>query len=191
MRKEVIRSGLDKISELQHQLDLLRAEVEKQRTAQVIVLKNDEAEKEEKEKESTNKRWRAEENAVYHFTTDTGKVGVSREYLMDVDNIRYDTHNYFKTKEEAEEYANVLEIERQLKRFADEHNDKIDWEDFKQDKWYLYYSYRDLKISAAVAMYTKEARVIYFSSKEIAEQAIKTIGEDKIKDYLTYEWQVI
>lgn len=60
MRKEVIMSGLDKISELQHQLDLLRAEVEKQRTAYVIVLKNDEAEKEEKEDKSTNKRWRAE-----------------------------------------------------------------------------------------------------------------------------------
>lgn len=187
MRKEVIMSGLDKISELQHQLDLLRAEVEKQRTAYVIVLKNDEAEKEEKEKESTNKRWRAEENAVYHFTTDTGKVGVSREYLMDVDNIRYDTHNYFKTKEEAEEYANVLETERQLKKFADEHNCEIDWSN-SLAKCYLSYNYDTQSISIDSAWARREPRVIYFSSRKIAEQAIKTIGEDKIKDYLTYEW---
>ena len=188
MRKEVIMSGLDKISELQHQLDLLRAEVEKQRTAYVIVLKNDEAEKEEKENKSTNKRWRAEENAVYHFTTDTGKVGVSREYLMDVDNIRYDTHNYFKIKEEAEEYANVLEIERQLKKFADEHNGEISWSNNSSAKRYLSYNYSMQSICTRSVWTLKEPRVIYFSSREIAEQAIKTIGEDKIKDYLTYEW---
>lgn len=181
-------SGLDKISELQHQLDLLRAEVEKQRTAYVIVLKNDEAEKEEKEDKSTNKRWRAEENAVYHFTTDTGKVGVSREYLMDVDNIRYDTHNYFKTKEEAEEYANVLETERQLKKFADEHNGKIDWSDINRKNCSLCYNYIRCEVVIIRSCVIKDARVIYFSSKEIAQQAIDEIGEDKIKDYLTYEW---
>lgn len=69
-------SGLDKISELQHQLDLLRAEVEKQRIAYVIVLKNDEAEKEEKEEKeskSTNKRWRAKKEDMYWFVDSDGK----------------------------------------------------------------------------------------------------------------------
>ena len=132
-----------------------------------------------------DKRWRAEENAVYYFTTDTGKVGVSREYLMDVDNIRYDTHNYFKTKEEAEEYAKVLEIKRQLIKFADEHNGA----DSSQRKWFITYHTNSLDgIALSSSANTRNAETIYFSSKEIAKQAIDTIGTDNIIKYLTYNY---
>lgn len=137
---------------------------------------------------SKNKRWRAEESAVYYFTTDTGKVGVSREYLMDVDNIRYDTHNYFKTKEEAEEYAEVLEIERQLKKFADEHNGKIDWSNVDKYKYILYYSYIANRVSINSVSSLRDARVIYFSSKEIAKEAIDTIDKGNLIKYLTYNY---
>lgn len=134
---------------------------------------------------SKPKRWRAEENAVYYFTTDTGKVGVSREYLMDVDNIRYDTHNYFKTKEEAEEYAKVLEIKRQLIKFADEHNGA----DSSQRKWFITYHTNSLDgIALSSSANTRNAETIYFSSKEIAKQAIDTIGTDNIIKYLTYNY---
>lgn len=167
-------SLLDRISELEQQLAVLRAE----------------AEKEEKENKSTNKRWRAEKGENYWTVLDYRRVKVDVDFGADSsgDSFRYDTHNYFQTEEEAQKYANVLEIERQLKKFADEHNDVIDWEDIDQDKWCLGYSYRALKTMTAVAMYTRGARTIYFSSQEIAKQAIDEIGTDKIKEYLTYEW---
>lgn len=167
-------SLLDRISELEQQLAVLRAE----------------AEKEEKENKSTNKRWRAEKGENYWTVSDYRRVKVDVDFGADSsgDSFRYDTHNYFQTEEEAQKYANVLEIERQLKKFADEHNDVIDWEDIDQDKWCLGYSYRALKTMTAVAMYTRGARTIYFSSQEIAKQAIDEIGTDKIKEYLTYEW---
>lgn len=187
MRKEVIMSGLDKISELQHQLDLLRAEVEKQRTAYVIVLKNDEAEKEEKESKSTNKRWRAKKEDMYWFVDSDGKPTWWHENNRNIDDFYYDTNNYFQTEQEAQRYADVLEIERQLKKFADEHNCEIDWSN-SLAKCYLSYNYDTQSISIDSAWARREPRVIYFSSRKIAEQAIKTIGEDKIKDYLTYEW---
>lgn len=135
-----------------------------------------------------DKRWRVEENAVYYFTTDTGKVGVSREYLMDVDNIRYDTHNYFKTKEEAEKYAEVLEIKRQLMKFADEHNDKIDWKDINQFGYVIYWNpcLNDIKICKNGFKTAPE--IIYFSSVVIAQKAIDTIGEENIIKYLTYNY---
>lgn len=174
-------SILDKISELEKQLDLLRDEVEKQRIAYVIALKNDEGEKE-------NKRWRADESCLYWFVQNTGIPNCTYEYYRDIDNFRYDTHNYFKSEEEARRYARVLETERQLKRFADEHNDKIDWNDGNSVKYYLYYNHSAQSIFIAIVSVLQYARVIYFSSEEIAEQAIKTIGEDKIKEYLTYEW---
>ena len=167
-------SLLDRISELEQQLAVLRAE----------------AEKEEKENKSMNKRWRAEKGENYWTVLDYRRIKVDVEFGADSsgDSFRYDTHNYFQTEEEARKYAKVLEVERQLKKFADEHNDEIDWEDIDQDKWCLGYSYRALKTMTAVAMYTREARTIYFSSQEIAKQAIKEIGEEEIKEYLTYEW---
>lgn len=93
-----------------------------------------------------------------------------------------------KTEKEAQKYASVLEIERQLKKFADEHNDVIDWTNISQEKYYLCYSYSNYEVSIFNRYWTKEPRTVYFSSEKIAKQAINTIGTDKIKEYLTYEW---
>ena len=161
-------SLLDRISELEQQLASLKAE----------------AEKEKKE----NKRWRADESCLYWFVQSNGISNCTYECNRDSDSFRYDTHNYFQTEEEAQKYAKVLETERQLKKFADEHNDVIDWSNINQKKWYLYYNYSCYKVGIFSYYWAKESRVIYFSSKKIAQQAIDTIGEDKIKEYLTYEW---
>ena len=107
---------------------------------------------------------------------------------MDVDNIRYDTHNYFKTKEEAEKYAEVLEIKRQLMKFADEHNDKIDWKDINQFGYVIYWNpcLNDIKICKDGFKTAPET--IYFSSADIVQQAIDEIGTDNIIKYLTYNY---
>ena len=100
----------------------------------------------------------------------------------------YDTHNYFKTKEEAEEYAEVLEIKRQLMKFADEHNDKIDWKDINQFGYVIYWNpcLNDIKICKNGFKMAPE--IIYFSSVDIAQQAIDTIGKENIIKYLTYNY---
>lgn len=162
----MIANLLEKISELEQQIVELKAEAEKEE----------------------NKRWRADESCLYWFVQSNGNPNCLYEYHRDIDNFRYDTHNYFKSEEEARRYAKVLETERQLKKFADEHNDKIDWSNNNLIKRSLCYNYIEQSIYIDVAWARREPRVIYFSSREIAEQAIKTIGEDKIKDYLTYEW---
>lgn len=161
-------SLLDKILELEQQIVELRAE----------------AEKEKKE----NKRWRAKYDCTYWFVQSNGIPNCTCEYRRDIDNFRYDTHNYFKSEEEARGYAKVLKTERQLKKFADEHNDKINWDNINQEKWYLYYSYKYYKTDIANYNWSKQPRVIYFSSAKIAKQAIDEIGTDEIKEYLTYEW---
>lgn len=143
-----------------------------------------EAEKEEKE----NKRWRAEDGHTYWFVESNGTPSWLYECNKDRDNFRYDTHNYFQTEDEAQKYAKVLEVERQLMKFADEHNDVIDWTNINQEKYYLCYSYSDHRVIIADRHWTKDSRTIYFSSEKIAKQAIDEIGTDKIKEYLTYEW---
>lgn len=164
----MIANLLEKISELEQQIVELKAEVEK----------------EEKE----NKRWRAECEEGYWAVADYGMPAWWYNYNRDMDSFRYDTHNQFQTIDESRRYAKVLETERQLKKFADEHNGEIYWTDINQEKWYLYYSYKYYKVGITNQYWTKQSRIIYFSSEEIAKQAINTIGEDKIKEYLTYEW---
>lgn len=163
---------LDKIAELEQQLAVLKAEVEK----------------EEKENKSTNKRWRGRCGQNYYYVTHDNNVRCKTDYYTSVDEFRYDTRNYFQNEDEARRYAKVLETERQLKKFADEHNDVIDWSNINQQKWNLCYYYRRYEVSPIRCCVVKEARVIYFSSEEIAKQAIDEIGEEKIKEYLTYEW---
>lgn len=167
----MIANLLEKISELEQQIATLKAEVEK----------------EEKEKDP-NKRWRAEEGNIYWFVLGAVQLDWRHEYNQNIDIFNYDTHNYFQTEEEAHKYAEVIETERQLKRFADEHNDKIDWDDNNSVKNYLCYNYNAHSIFIDSVWAVREPRVIYFSSKEIAEEAIDEIGAEKIKEYLTYKW---
>lgn len=164
----MIANLLEKISKLEQQLASLKAEVEK--------------------KEKENKRWRAKYDCTYWFVQSNGIPNCTCEYRRDIDNFRYDTHNYFRTEDEARRYAKVLETERQLRRFADEHNGEIGWSNNNSAKRYLSYNYSTQSICTRSVWTLKEPRVIYFSSKEIAKQAIDEIGEEKIKEYLAYEW---
>lgn len=132
------------------------------------------------------KRWRGETQEVYYFIAAGGWVGQCHEFSAEADNFRYDVHNYFQTEDEAQEYARVIEIKRQLMRFADVHNDLIDWGTTKEKKWYLCITPRVEVIPACCV--NKTTGIIYFSSKEIAEQAVKEIERDRIREYLLYGW---
>ncbi len=135
-----------------------------------------------------DKRWRAEEGKKYWRVSSGNKVISDIEADIEQDDYFYDTHNYFKTKEEAEEYAEVLEIKGQLMKFADEHNEFVNWSDATTSKYHLEYRLDLGGIVVVSACWLKYPEVIYFSSKEIAKQAIDTIGEENIIKYLTYNY---
>lgn len=98
----------------------------------------------------------------------------------EIDNARLELGNMFHTKEEAEKELKKRKIYNQLKRYAEEHNDKIDWQDENEYKYYAYYNYENKHIEIDCVWSHKEINVIYFSSREIAENAVKEIGEDNI-----------
>lgn len=135
-----------------------------------------------------NKRWRAERGKNYWRISSENKVVPDMEADVEQDYYCYDTHNYFKTEEEAKEYAEVLEIKRQLMKFADEHNDKIDWKDINQFGYVIYWNpcLNDIKICKNGFKTAPE--IIYFSSVGIAQKAIDTIGKENIIKYLTYNY---
>ncbi len=76
-----------------------------------------------------------------------------------------------------------LKVEAELRRFAEENNEcEFDWEDKKQEKWFIFYNCKE-KIINPIYLYDFCICNIYFSSKEIAKQAIDYIGEERLKKY--------
>lgn len=100
-----------------------------------------------------------------------------------VDYRRYEIGNCFKTEKDAEFALEKLKVEAELRRFAEENNEcEIDWTDRKQNKWLICYNYDSKNIDTGYDN-TLRTHYIYFSSKEIAKQAIKHIGEERLKKY--------
>ena len=136
------------------------------------------------EAKKKDKRWRADGHTKYWFLDSQNRIDADMELRQREDDFRYYSHNYFQTKEEAEIYARVLETEMLLKKYADEHNGK-----FVDIKYYLLLSKstNELRMDYLSSLACRP-RVIFFSSQEIIQEAIKKIGEERIIEYLTYEW---
>ena len=102
-----------------------------------------------------------------------------------VDKLLQSFANCFQTEEQAEFMAEKLKVIHELEKFAYQTNtEEIDWNDSKQGKYYLYFDYIDMCIvidSHYVCQNTPFA--VYFTSNEIAENAIETIGEERLKKY--------
>ena len=132
-----------------------------------------------------NRRWRAEKGGRYWLVTDRDTIAWCDEDDSNIVDNRYYSHNYFQTKYEAYDYARVLRTELLLKKYADEHNQRFHYEQY----FIVYDGSRDGRcgIDSCDTM-CEEPRTIWFSSKEIAQNAIEEIGEDRILEYLTYEW---
>ena len=131
------------------------------------------------------KRWRGERKNHYYFISGAGGIGKGREDKVAYDSNCYQLGNYFKTKEEAEFELNKRLVYQELKDYALEHNEgEIDWKNSDQEKWVISYD-NQVKWLVYRDRYTRsDIGQIYFSSYEIAREAVKAIGEDRIKKYL-------
>lgn len=133
-------------------------------------------------REPEPKVWKPEIGDEYFYVKTNGEIG-SAGWDDIVDKDRYAHGDCFRTKEEAKFTVEKLKVIAELKRFAQKHNEeKIDWNDIDQEKYYFYYNctYKRFDINL---VYGTKGNAIYFSSKEIAEQAVKEIGEERIKKY--------
>ena len=75
-----------------------------------------------------------------------------------------------------------IKVITELKKFAEENNDKVDWENYEQKKYYLHYGF-DRKIVFAEQDVSPVFNQIYSSSRETANKAIETIGQERLKKY--------
>lgn len=140
----------------------------------------------EKSIKPKNKVWKPEIGEDYYcINSDSNKMISYYHWQNDVyDKHYYETGNCFKTKEEAEFALEKQKVITELKRFALENNEcELDWYDYDQEKYYIKYACQHDYFSIHHNCGIKCPVTIYFSSEDIAKQAIKTIGEDRLKKY--------
>lgn len=129
--------------------------------------------------------WKPKCDEKYYFIT---SIGVS-DFHWDNDGDELDQHLYsigncYPTKEAAEFALERMKVLTELQRYVDEYNDgKIDWSDFGQTKYSIYYDHEDCEFCVTKNSYVQQS-LIYFTSEENALEAIETIGVDRIKKYM-------
>lgn len=139
----------------------------------------------EKANKRKNKVWKPEIGEGYYcINSDSNKMISYYHWQNDVyDKHYYETGNCFKTKEEAEFTLEKQKVITELKRFALENNDELDWNDTDKKKYFIEYDHRGKFIDFDYSYFKKIADNIYFSSKEIARETVETIGIERLKKY--------
>lgn len=137
----------------------------------------------EKANKPQNKVWKPNFNEDYY--TINGYAVMLQNFTNDnSDKTRYALGNCFKTEKEAKFVVEKLKVIAELKRFAEENNEyEIDWNNSVQKKWCIFYDHQDYRIDSGCGKSCQQDALVWFTSSEIAERAIKTIGEDRLRKY--------
>lgn len=136
-----------------------------------------------KKSQKKSKVWKPKEDEIYFYIGRSGDIHSCVWKNTEFDELTYSFGNCFKSQCEAEFAVEKQKVTTELKRYAEEHNEgEIYWRETLQRKYTLTYSYLNEKICIAHDDCTK-IDAIFFTSKEIAKNAIKTIGEDRLKKY--------
>lgn len=115
-------------------------------------------------------------NSVVHKTT---------ELETFLDDRRYEIGNYCTNEDLLEKRAAEEVLLRKMWRFSLTHDgDKIDWNNGDTQKWYLSYTLEGIVISYVCLLH--QIGVIYFNSKEVAEEAKKEFGKEFKEFYGNY-----
>lgn len=124
-------------------------------------------------------------NEIYYSIAEDGNIVGSVENDTLYDENCWKFGNYYNTKEEAEFAKQKQLVYQELKKYALEHNtEEIDWENYLQIKYFIYCNTKSNDLGIMDVSKRKITGQVYFTSEKIAENAIKDIGEDRIKKYL-------
>lgn len=135
--------------------------------------------------EKSKKSRKRHMNEIYYSICPNGNIVSSIEKNTFYDDNCWKFGNYYNTVKEAEFAKQKQLVYQKLKKYALEHNtEDIDWENYLQIKYFIYCNTKSNDLCIMDVSEMKIAGQVYFTSEKIAENAIKYIGEDRIKKYL-------
>lgn len=130
-----------------------------------------------KDKQPTGyKRWRAERSDVYYYIDDNGFVGFVYEDNDTLDDYRYNTGNYFRTRAPSGQDRTYLLALQTIKDDAE--GFAPDW---RSDRYYGYYNHEANELNIGWSLAFQYQGVVYFKS----EEAIKASQKEHRKEWLT------
>lgn len=125
---------------------------------------------------------RVGENESYYSINGNSYVEEMTEDMCMEDKYYYEDANYFSTEDKAEEINFKQTLFRKLQRFSDENGgDKIDLNCDCHKFCIEYCSYGKLLVSNRFSSTTRDFGQVYFTSREVAQQAIELFHDDLIK----------
>lgn len=129
--------------------------------------------------------WKPELDEKYYIICSDGSIDYNNYDFDAADRRIMNIGNCFQTEKQAEFMVEKLKVIHELEKFAFENNDEeIDWSDVNQEKLYLGMNFKNKSIDIFhTCSWIYIPFNVFFTSEEIAEKAIETIGEDRIKKY--------
>lgn len=125
------------------------------------------------------KRWRAELGESYWFSDTNGRACEGIDDRYSIDDYRYNTGNYSKTKEGVKKYIDYLIALQTIK--DDAKGFVPDWKDLNQPKYYGCYDYISECFDVRRDDRAHTQGVVYFKTKEDIEESF----EKHRKEWLT------
>ena len=131
---------------------------------------------------------RVGENESYYSINGNCYVEEMTEDMCMEDKYYYEDANYFSTEEKAEEINFKQTLFRKLQRFSDENGgNEIDLNCDCHKFCIEYCSYGKLLVSNRFSSTTRDFGQVYFTSREVAQQAIELFHDDLIKYFTTHD----
>ena len=131
---------------------------------------------------------RVKKDEINYYIDIDGLIEGDLEIFDNVDNRCFNVANYFSTKEKAEEINFKQTLFRRLQRFSDENGgNEIDWKIDRQAKWCIEYNNDNGEIVIVPFHSIMQFGQVYFTSHEVAEQAIQLFHDDLIKYFTTHD----
>lgn len=133
--------------------------------------------------------WKPKYKEEYYYIDTLKRICEGSWENDETDYYRYYTNNCFKIREEAKKHLENIKTEIKLRKLADELNndEKIDWRNEKQNKYYLYYNHQYEEIDFSWELIAEQSHEIYCLDEDFKEKAIEKIGREKLINYLTQE----
>ena len=100
---------------------------------------------------------------------------------------RYECVNYYSDKDLAKNNSRADKLMRQLRRFAVEHREELDWSSEHAVKYHIYYNHRTNLLCIDGNCARQLHGVIYFDTEEAINLAIETFHDELIWYFTEYK----
>lgn len=130
---------------------------------------------------------RVAKDKIYYCISGSGIVSAEREDLYDIDKERFDAGNYCTDRVVMKQRALHEVLSRLLWRYSMEHGgSEIDWWNSTTRKYRIAYNRGEFGIMHSWS--NVNVGCVHFTSREIAENAIKEIVKPFMKDHPEFKW---